>query len=59
MPLREKQRLLTGLSNRLTPPARAILLLRSRRLRMARSTATSEEEQAVSIAIAGPSSPSK
>ena len=42
---------------RFTPPASAKSLSRVRRLRHARWTATSDDEQAVSTVTAGPSSP--
>ena len=42
-----------------TPPARAMSLSRCRRLWQARCTATSDDEQAVSTATAGPRRPSR
>ena len=54
MPQREKITKGSGVRMTLTPPARASRLSPARRLWQARCTATSEDEQAVSTAIAGP-----
>ncbi len=54
MPAWEKVMLSSGDSSRLTPDASAKSHSPSRRLRLARCTATSEDEQAVSTVIAGP-----
>ncbi|PQM45074.1 hypothetical protein C1Y40_04762 [Mycobacterium talmoniae] len=59
MPHREHAMLFSGLSIRLVPAARAVSLSRRRRLWQARCTATSDDEQAVSITSAGPRAPRK
>ena len=51
--------LVSGRKMRLTPPARARSLSRSRRLWQARCTATNDDEHAVSTATAGPRNPSR
>ncbi|VWD40979.1 hypothetical protein BCO18430_06744 [Burkholderia contaminans] len=54
----EKLTMTSGDSIRLTPPASAMLLSRERRLSQARCRHTSDDEQAVSIAMLGPVRPS-
>src|ERR1700748_331397 len=55
----EKLMFASGERIRFTPAARARLHSPARKLRQAWCTATSDAEQAVSIAIAGPCSPKK
>ena len=52
-----RKMVVSGLMSRLTPPAIAVSLSPSRRLWQARCTATSADEQAVSITMLGPCKP--